>query len=227
MRVFTIDIETQMANRHFRFPLRASKLLCLSYKELGVDGVHTLTTNKDIVEFLDMVMLDDDNVLAAHNGAGFDVPALNHLLDYAITCRVYCTQAMSRILWPFDDLGARDMDNNKVPDELVGKLSLEAFGHRLDMHKGTPGIPEGMTTDEYWKTAEFTPEMQKYCEQDVLICERLYEITYAQAMKQKTNTDVYGRVHPIGETLAWWINKDRDVYRYNLTKEQKEINDAI
>ena len=54
--------------------------------------------------------------------------------------------------------------HNGFPKHLIGSKSLKAWGYRLKMHKGEK--------PQSWDT--FTPEMLKYCEQDVHVTHTLY-----------------------------------------------------
>ena len=54
-----------------------------------------------------------------------------------------------------------------MPAKLYGSHSLAAYGYRLGCRKGD----FGQTTD--WK--DWTPEMQEYCKQDVVVLTKLWE----------------------------------------------------
>lgn len=58
----------------------------------------------------------------------------------------------------------------RFPGKLWGRHSLEAWGWRLGIHKGT--FAEDSKAEDVW--AVFTPEMLDYCEQDVEVLYALY-----------------------------------------------------
>tara|TARA_R100001594_G_scaffold1358_2_gene5851 strand:+ start:795 stop:1388 length:594 start_codon:yes stop_codon:yes gene_type:complete len=104
--------------------------------------------------------------IVGHNIIGFDLPLIKRLYPFFKYPPVIIdTLLLSRLYHP--DL--YDIDNkNKwkdMPTKLYGSHSLEAYGYRLGEHKGE----FGKTTD--W--SDWSPEMQEYCEQDVVVTTKL------------------------------------------------------
>ena len=110
--------------------------------------------------------LEDADVLVGHNIIGFDLPVLQKIylwfdpqafvLDTLLLSRLYHTDMVE-----IDK--KRNLDN--MPLQLYGRHSLESYGHRLGEYKGE----FGKTTD--WQ--EWSPEMEAYCAQDVLVTTKL------------------------------------------------------
>lgn len=112
-------------------------------------------------------VLSSADVLIGHNILGFDIPAITKLYPDWQHGELYDTLVLSRLVHP--DLANDDWAKGEagIPKNLRGLHSLEAWGHRLDCHKGDYGKQES------WD--KFTPEMGDYCVQDVEVTRRLYE----------------------------------------------------
>lgn len=110
-------------------------------------------------------LLADADEIIGHNIVGFDLPALKKLYPKWKTRAVVTdTLLVARVVWP--DVKQSDFEKAKkglFPSNLIGRYSLEAFGHRLGLHKGDFKGP--------WEV--WTPAMHSYCEQDVRVNVRL------------------------------------------------------
>jgi DNA polymerase I-like protein with 3'-5' exonuclease and polymerase domains len=115
-------------------------------------------------------LLISAEMLAAHNGLTFDIPAIQKLypwFDQACP-RVYDTLVLSRLIranLKDDDFTDR-WKRPDMPVKLFGSHGLEAWGHRLGYHKGD----FAKQTD--WST--YSEEMLDYCLQDTLVTHRLW-----------------------------------------------------
>lgn len=138
-----IDIETD--------GLSPSVIHCVSVKQVGAEGVRTFTSPSGLQQYLNCF----DSVIA-HNGLGFDFPALVKLWDVRI--------GLDRML---DTLVLSMMED---PGREKGH-SLRAWGDRLGVAKMEyPGDFSFMSND-----------LKQYCEQDVIVCEKVYS-TLCRAM---------------------------------------------
>ena len=104
--------------------------------------------------------------VVGHNVIGFDLPLIKRLYPFFEYPPVIVdTLLLSRLYHP----NLYDIDNKNewkdMPNKLYGSHSLEAYGYRLEEHKGD----YGKTTD--W--SEWSQEMQDYCEQDVVVTKKL------------------------------------------------------
>ena len=106
--------------------------------------------------------------IVSHNGIAYDVPqAQKHYPFFRkLMAKHWDTLILSRFYYP----NLLDIDLRRkwsgMPAKLYGSHSLEAYGYRLQCYKG--GF--GKTTD--W--AEWSPEMQEYCKQDVAVLVKLW-----------------------------------------------------
>ena len=113
-------------------------------------------------------LLEDADRIAGHNIIGFDLPVIRKLYSwFRRPDDCLDTLLLSRLYHP----NLMEIDKKKVwdglPLKLYGSHSLEAYGYRLDEHKGE----FGKTSD--W--SEWSPEMQDYCTQDVKVTTKLCE----------------------------------------------------
>ena len=123
--------------------LKPTQIWCLC--AIKGDNMYTLENpTKAMVEEL----FADVTVHIGHNLIGYDIPAVERLLDVSIKGKVIDTLVLSRLYNP----------------QLEGGHSLDAWGQRLKFPKG-----------DYHDWSALTPEMVEYCQQDVRVTERLYE----------------------------------------------------
>jgi hypothetical protein len=128
-----------------------------------------------------LAMLAEADEIVAHNGAGFDDPAICMLFpDWEPTSYRRDSKLEAQIVW--SDLKVRDSINakrGKLPAEFkakrfIGSHKLEAWGYRLGAPKGDfvptkmvrwiDGMPCGKWS---WEEYPFSKECDDYCMQDV------------------------------------------------------------
>jgi len=112
--------------------------------------------------------LTSADVIAGHNVLNFDIPVLRKVYPwFEYNGDVLDTLVLSRLYHP--NLMEIDKRRNvpRMPMQLYGRHSLEAYGYRLGEYKGE----YGKNTD--WQN--WSQEMQDYCEQDVKVTTKLCE----------------------------------------------------
>ena len=112
--------------------------------------------------------LTSADVIAGHNVISFDIPVLRKVYPwFNYDGDVLDTLVLSRLYHP--NLMEIDKRRNvaRMPMQLYGRHSLEAYGYRLGEYKGE----FGKTSD--WK--QWSQEMQDYCVQDVNVTTKLCE----------------------------------------------------
>lgn len=125
-------------------------------------------------------LLSQAEVLIAHNGIQFDIPALQKVYpNWTYKAQVKDTLVISRLIW--SDLKNRDetviakgrlrMDDPK----LIGSHSLAAWGMRLKEHKG----------DYEGGWDEWNEEMHLYAIQDVEVTDRLWKLIEKKEYSQR------------------------------------------
>ena len=152
------DIETTAID-NFRTLEGLSKIHCLVIRHGGECYTYT---DDDIVTGLHF--LQDQDVIVGHNVLGFDIPAIQKLYEgWRPKGLVRDTVVMARLAYP--DQKDKDYHIADFPRNLVGRHSLEAWGHRLGEYKG----------DYKGGWDELTDEMLEYCIQDTVVTEKLYD----------------------------------------------------
>ena len=127
-------------------------------KELPMASGYSITTG--------LSWLETANTLVGHNILAFDIPVIKRLYPwFDFTGDIVDTLILSHLYHP----NLYDIDKKHewkdMPTKLYGSHSLEAYGYRLNEHKGD----YGKTTD--WK--KWSQEMQDYCIQDVVVTKKL------------------------------------------------------
>lgn len=128
--------------------------------------------DEDLAEGAARVLAAD--LRSGHNVCSYDERVLREFfpVQWAArnpAARVCDTMVGSNVVYPDEHLSSLDYARLKVPGctfpkNLAGRFSLEAWGHRMGIHKG------GYEGD--FKT--FTPEMLAYCVQDVAVTAELF-----------------------------------------------------
>ena len=153
-----------------------SKIHCLVIYDIETQQVFNCKNLKNNItdgEYLSIEagisMLQDANEISGHNIVKFDIPAIQKLFPkFNPKGKVFDTLLMSKLVYP--DIGEIDDKNirkGRFPKKLRGKYSLKAWGYRLGELKG-----EYCEQEDCW--AEWSVDMQRYCEQDVMVTKALY-----------------------------------------------------
>jgi DNA polymerase-1 len=123
-------------------------------------------------------LMSEADVLVAHNGIKFDVPAIQKLYPDFKPKKVIDTLVCSRLIW--SNIRDIDFSNKKqtLPPKLFGSHGLKSWGYRLGELKGEYG-----QQDNAWDV--YTPEMLTYCEQDVRVTVKLYNTILGQNYSQQ------------------------------------------
>ena len=135
----------------------ATKIHCIILYDIDKDEIIHVD-NWDAIKLMSRAKL-----LIGHNIVKFDLPMLKKFYDFEPKGEIFDTIIATRLLFP----DIRDADfkrGNDFPTKLIGRHSLESWGHRIGKYKAH------IETD--WKT--FTPEMLEYCKQDVHVNVGLY-----------------------------------------------------
>jgi len=111
-----------------------------------------------------MQLLSEADEIIGHNIIKYDIPVLQKLYGFYTEAKIFDTIVAARLMYP--DIKDRDFRKKDFPKNMIGRHSLEAWGHRIGNYKSH------IVTD--WK--EFTQEMLDYCVQDVEVTATLYNI---------------------------------------------------
>jgi hypothetical protein len=108
--------------------------------------------------------LEEADLLIAHNGCGFDIHAIRKLFPAFDPPRskVRDTLVLSRVICPdVEDGDYRLNAAGKLPGQLIGSYSLDAWGYRVGLHKGDYSKQMLKLNLDPW--AEWSPAMEDYC----------------------------------------------------------------
>lgn len=154
-------------------------------------------------------MLAEAEILIGHNIVGFDIPVIQSIYPFfQPKARLYDTLILSRLLQP--DVLALDYRKKPpgMPGKLYGRHSLEAWGYRLRDYKGE----FGKTTD--W--SDWSQDMEDYCEQDVHVCETLFNQMFRK--KLKTYLGAITLEHDLAKVMAL---QESAGWPFDVAKAQK------
>ena len=159
--------------------------------------------------------------LIGHNIIKFDIPAIAKVFpDFFVDDRVvYDTLVASRLIWT--NLVVEDMIKIRAGKvallpKLAGSHGLEAWGLRLGEWKGDyMKMMEEKGLDPW---ASWNIEMQEYCEQDVIVNEKLYELILSKNYSQEAIDLEHGVAHAMAVT-------ERNGYAFNVAKAEALYRD--
>ena len=145
--------------------LTPSKIWCIVAKDLDSNTIYEYGPDK-LEEGIEL--LRNAETLVGHNIIGYDLPVLRKIYPwFKYDGTAVDTLVLSRSYHP--NLMEIDKKRNvsRMPLQLYGRHSLEAYGYRLGEYKGE----FGKTSD--W--SQWAQEMQDYCVQDVNVTTKLCE----------------------------------------------------
>lgn len=161
--------------------------------------------------------------LIAHNGITFDNCAIRKLYPSFNFDKIKVTDTLvlSRLIHP--NLKNDDFDQKWVvanfPKRMYGSHSLKAWGHRLGVLKG--GFSNETTDWSVW-----TPEMQEYCQQDVVVTKALLDELSSVEFSERAirfEHQIAELCDRIGKT-GWVFDNDKAAALYGkLSAERQQI----
>ena len=154
------------------------KVHSLVLRDIDTGHVYSCSNHDDYEPIVNGIhLISQADLLIGHNVINFDFRALKKVYSH-LTRKpgsVICdTLIMSRVLWP----ELEPVDEQKfshIESKYKGKHSLGAWGDRLNVNKSDFPVADG---EEKWD--KWTPEMQKYCENDTLVSLELYNYLKSQ-----------------------------------------------
>lgn len=125
-------------------------------------------------------LLENADEIAGHNIIKFDIPAIKKIFpEFKPKGKLYDTMLVSQIIYPdIGEMDDRNIKKNTYPKKLRGRYSLKAWGYRLKELKGVYA-----EQDNCWDTWSW--DMQQYCEQDVTVTTKLFNLLKAKNIPQQ------------------------------------------
>jgi DNA polymerase I-like protein with 3'-5' exonuclease and polymerase domains len=178
---FIADIESN------GFLDKVTTIHCLVLKDIDTGKHHRFNHqpgHRSIEEGLALMQKAD--LLVMHNGIAFDIPVINKLHPgYTFEeSKVLDTLVMARLIYPdLWDIDTALYEKGKLPGNLRKRQSLEAWGHRLGLHKGDYSADMKAKGLDPW--AAWNMPMEDYCCGDTDVTEALFNKLEAKAYSQK------------------------------------------
>lgn len=165
-------------------------------------------------------MLQDAELLIGHNILAYDIPAIAKLYPRWYTkAEFYDTLLAAKLAYPdrkeLDFQAWRKVINTEPKKRTefqmqcmrnIGKHSLESYGLRLGEYKGDFGKTTGFDV--------FTPEMLKYCKQDVIVTTKLYQ----KLLSEELDKDILDTEH---KAQAICLQQTRFGFNFDIEKARE------
>lgn len=212
-----------------------TKLHCITILDIDTDEKIIATDNPyipaDDVKLITiadgLALLSSAELLIGHNTLSYDIPVIRKLYPrFSFKGAHRDTIVMARVVWPKDHLREKDFTLHKkerIPGNLIGSYSLQAFGYRLMEYKGD--------FKGEWHT--FTQEMGDYAVQDVVVTRNLWQ----RLQKEEWPEESYELEHIVQEIIfrqeMYGFKFDEDLarsliaeiqgYKYELEQELQKL----
>tara|TARA_X000001036_G_scaffold401329_1_gene406361 strand:+ start:575 stop:2311 length:1737 start_codon:yes stop_codon:yes gene_type:complete len=181
-----------------------TEIHCIVMKDIETNQV--FTDMQDCIE-----KYKSADTIIGHNIIAFDIKVIEKILNIKTNAKVFDTLVASRLVW--SHIKEYDFKNAHAgfPKNMIGRHSLEAWGHRLGLHKGQQPLD--------WKV--FTDEMLTYCIQDVEVTHKLYKTI----IKKEYSSNALDLEHSVQDTCVGMMANGIE---FNIKSAQflfNELND--
>ena len=153
-----------------------------------------------------LYLLEKAYAIVGHNSIGFDYPVLSKLYGFKHG-RVYDTLTMARCIYP--DLFQATFANQPTD---IKSHSLKAWGQRLGVHKDNHGETED------W--SQWSPELEAYCVQDVVVTKKLYEFL----MKREPSQQMLDLEHRFAREMR---RQEYNGFTFDVDNAEKLVADLM
>lgn len=139
-----------------------------------------------------------------HNILGFDIPVVENLVG-DITSYPLDTLILSQLMFTSDELYNMDRGIENMPKDLHGNFSLKCFGYRFGDYK--------IQFDQFDK---LTDDMLTYCDQDVLLTQRLFNF-----LKARPNFPSERTIHLENRVASIIQQQTENGFYFDITKAKE------
>lgn len=206
------DIETNGLLR------TVDKLHCIAIFDTETEELKSYSKGT-LKEGLERLMKAEE--LIGHNIVKYDIPTLQKLYpSFNPKCKIFDTLLMSKLVYPdIGELDDRNIRKGVFPKKLRGKYSLKAWGYRLKEYKG-----DYCEQEDCW--SEWSIDMQRYCEQDVMVTKKLFDLLKSKEISE-TSIEIehkFAKIIGLQEQRGVCFDKQKAVeFAANLIKEKADI----
>ena len=127
-----------------------------------------------------LLLLAEADEISGHNIVKFDIPCIQKFYpNFKPKGKLFDTLLMSKLVYPdISDIDFRLNRKGQLPTKLIGRYSLKAWGYRLKEYKG-----DYCEQENAWD--KWTPELQEYCEQDVMVTKKLFDLLKSKNISEE------------------------------------------
>lgn len=158
-------------------------------------------------------MLQDAELIVGHNIIDYDLKAIEKVLKIKIETKIRDTLVLARLMYPNQaDKDFRAAERGELPNKLIGRHSLKAWGYRLGEYKGDYAEDKEneakelglIGDDEIYNHAwgSWNQPMEDYCDQDVSVTEKLYTMVQNEIMITSYPTRPIITEHIVAELMS-------------------------
>lgn len=194
------------------------KLHCIAIFDTETEELKSYSKGT-LKEGLERLMKAEE--LIGHNIVKYDIPTLQKLYpSFNPKCKIFDTLLMSKLVYPdIGELDDRNIRKGVFPKKLRGKYSLKAWGYRLKEYKG-----DYCEQEDCW--AEWSIDMQRYCEQDVMVTKKLYSLLKTKEISESSIEieHKFAKIIGLQEQRGVCFDKQKAVeFAGKLIKEKADI----
>lgn len=193
---------------------------CVDHNGHTPTGYNSITMGLDYLYNADLVV--------GQNWIKYDAPVLKKVLGFEMDEeKVEDSLVMSRLFFP--EIGNADtmlIKAGRLPGNMWGRHGLEAWGYRLGLHKGDYSKTMKEKGLDPW--AEWNPDMQEYCEQDVKVMGALRKKYQLMIDKLIAEGNDPARCIELEHQIVWVMaQQERNGFPFDVARAGKLYADIV
>lgn len=147
---------------------QCTRIHCVGIKDIDTDEIFAFNDQGSQPPISQAItLLEDADHLIGHNIINFDIPVIQKFYPWFKPKQCLDTLVLGRLIHPNIDKIDLIKKWPYMPLQLYGRQSLESYGYRLGVYKGS------FCKNTDWK--EWSQEMEDYCLQDLNVTHNLWD----------------------------------------------------